>query len=110
MRVHQEGGKEPETLIIGSASEFRALAEDLLSSLDGKPDLSTESFPPQVCGHDLNPNTGNGALYLSFNLETESGKAPPPAGSISKVLVGVAILLSILGIIQLYSWLRLVIA
>ena len=110
MRVHQEGGKEPETLIIGSASEFRVLADELLSSLNGKPELSNESFPPQLCGRDLNPNAGNGAFHLSFNLETESGKAPAPAGSISKVLVGVAILLSILGIIQLYSWFRLVIA
>src|ERR1035441_9572416 len=108
MRIHQEGGKEPETLIIGSASEFRALAEDLLTSLNGKPNLSTESSPPQLCGRDLNPNAGNGAFHLSFNLETESGKAPAPSGSSSKVLVGVAILLSILGIIQLYSWFRLV--
>jgi hypothetical protein len=110
MRIHQEGGKEPETLIIGSASEFRVLAEELLTSLNGKPDLSPESFPPQLYGRDLNPNAGNGAFHLSFNLETESGMAPPPASSISKVLVGVAILLSILGIIQLYSWFRLVIA
>ena len=110
MRVHQEGGKEPETLIIGSASEFRAMAEELLTSLNEKPELSTESFPPQLCSRNLNPNAGNGAFYLSFNLETESGKAPPPAGSISKALVGVTILLSILGIIQLYSWFRLVIA
>ncbi len=110
MRVHQEGGKEPETLIIGSASEFRVLAEELLVSLNGKPELSPEVFPPELYGRDLNPNVGNGALHLSFNLETESGKAPSPANSISKVLVWVAILLSILGIIQLCSWFRLVIA
>ena len=81
MRMHHYRGRENGLMVIGSASELKALGQMLVSFTESSPELSPEDWPPRISNAPLDQKSN---FALSFHLETVSGAKPktnfPSAG------------------------------
>lgn len=61
-------------MVMGTASELKALAEALLRFTANAPEKSSESWPPLIT-QDITDRSVD--FLLSFHLDTEAGNEPP---------------------------------
>lgn len=110
MRIHNYGGKEQGTMLIGTASELQSLAKELAEKLKGFPDKSPDSWPPHLLTRSAHGvEEGNKSdFYFSIHLETQAGNKPKAS---FRARFGLPIfLLALVGIWQLISWIRFLVA
>ena len=108
IRVHTYSGREAGTMIIGPASELKALAELIISSVVGKPERVEKDWPEDVLFCNVKSLEDIRSAYtLSFHVETLTGANPSPTirnkyGWIIFYILGT---FSIIGAITLIQWL-----
>jgi hypothetical protein len=110
MRIHNYSGKEQGTMLIGTATELQELCKELVFKLNGFPDKSPDAWPPHLltrAAHGV--EEGNRSdFYFSIHLETQAGDKPKPS---LRSRFGLPLfLLALVGIWQIITWLRTLVA
>lgn len=96
VRVHQVRGKERGLMIIGAASELRAVATRLLAALEGKPEMSSSAGPEMISEYLDVQELDQG---ISFHLETISGDQPKKVFGDTELGKTIVFILAIIGFI-----------
>ena len=98
IRLHKISGKERGLMVIGSASELRALASDLLAATNGKPEKTSEDHPVMLSEFLPVKDLDQG---LSFHLETEKGDLPKTVFGDTETGTVIWFLLAIVGLVAI---------